>query len=295
LGLAYGITLTSSRLGSILNFLITPTIEATSGVPFSLWFGALLCLFSVVMACVFYMLDEQHEQTVGRPAERLTTRRLEWRSVLRFPLAFWILSLITMTFYVCVFAFIADASAFFQSKYQMEPTTAGYYAGLAYDISIIGAPCSGILLDRFARRSVAILLGACVAFPCFLIFLFSDVSPALGMTLLGIAYSIESAALWSSIPLLVDLNVIGVAGGVTTSIQMFGVGVGNLVVGALSNDGSFVSCLWFFVGVITLTVALSVLLLLIDLRGERVLWRGQRQIKQEEITPLLVDSIESFK
>ena len=63
LALAFSVVLCFSRLGSSINFVVTP-ILAAQGVPPSIWVGAGMCLFSMV-ACIFLtILDKKGERRV---------------------------------------------------------------------------------------------------------------------------------------------------------------------------------------------------------------------------------------
>ncbi|WAR24628.1 hypothetical protein MAR_038297 [Mya arenaria] len=57
LALAFGITLAFSRLGSVLNFFLTQNFEATYGLNWTLWGGAMLCGLGFTSACIVSFLD----------------------------------------------------------------------------------------------------------------------------------------------------------------------------------------------------------------------------------------------
>ena len=52
--------------------------------------------------------------------------------------------------------------------------------------------------------------------------------------------SIQQASLWPSIPLVVPQSTVGTAMGLTTSIQMLGIGLSNLVVGKILGKSELV-------------------------------------------------------
>ena len=49
-------------------------------------------------------------------------------------------------------------------------------------------------------------------------------------------YFILQASMWPSIPLVVSQATVGTAMGLTTSIQMIGIGISNLIVGQILGD-----------------------------------------------------------
>ena len=75
-------------------------------------------------------------------------RKINLSDVKDFPASYWLLDVICSFFYICLFAFIANASDFFQTKYGLSSTNASYIAGTAYYIAIPGSPMMGIFLDR---------------------------------------------------------------------------------------------------------------------------------------------------
>ena len=135
-----------------------------------------------------------------------------------------------MTFYICIFAFIANASSFFEHHYGLTSTNASYIAGLlnpsfsfssfsspllpsfsfssslssllltpspslsplslspgtAYYMAIPGSPLMGKLLDMVGKRPIGLVIGTALTIPTFLLFSFSDVTPIVGMVVLGL-------------------------------------------------------------------------------------------------------------
>ena len=61
LAFAFGFNLSFCRLGSVVNNLISPRIVAERGVPAALWFGAVLCFFSLLCAVAIIPLDTHAE------------------------------------------------------------------------------------------------------------------------------------------------------------------------------------------------------------------------------------------
>jgi cyanate permease len=66
------------------------------------------------------------------------------------------------------------------------------------------------------------VVGSLLMVPSFLIMGFSMVPPAFPMIMLGASFVLVPAAMWPSIPLIVEKNRVGTAFGLTTMIQNFG-------------------------------------------------------------------------
>ena len=122
-------------------------------------------------------------------------------------------------------------------------------------------------MDWFGRRNWIALCGTGLTVPVFLLLRFSNVDPAVAMLLLGVSYSVCAAALWPSVQFLVPERTVGTANGVTTAVQMLGIGICNIAVGALRDGPGFDVTMFFFVGLGVASMA--TVLLMFSLDGDR--------------------------
>ncbi|XP_074641992.1 lysosomal dipeptide transporter MFSD1-like isoform X2 [Tubulanus polymorphus] len=238
LAMAFGITLAFSRLGSVLNFFLTETFEQTFGLKWTLWFGAMLCGLGFLSAIAVSSLDKWGMHQLGEDRQQsVESKKLKVTDIKRFSLSFWLVALSIMFFYNGVFPFVADASKFISDKYGLDPKPSSYLAGAVYDVSMILSPFLGGMIDVIGKRGVLSLLCAVLTIPVFGILAFTYVYPLVATLWLGITYSFAAASMWPSIPLVVSQATIGTAMGITTSIQMIGIGISNVIVGQiLGND-----------------------------------------------------------
>lgn len=61
LAMAFGITLSSSRVGSAVNFNVEPSIAREFDVPTALWLGADACIVSLFAAYILMVMDRRGE------------------------------------------------------------------------------------------------------------------------------------------------------------------------------------------------------------------------------------------
>jgi hypothetical protein len=55
--------------------------------------------------------------------------QVQIRDVLTFPLTFWLLSFVCLSFYVAIFPFISLGQVFFMKKFDFEPQSANFITG----------------------------------------------------------------------------------------------------------------------------------------------------------------------
>ncbi|XP_060073694.1 major facilitator superfamily domain-containing protein 1-like [Ylistrum balloti] len=234
LAMAFGITLAFSRLGSVLNFFLTQSFSETYGLSWTLWAGAMLCGLGFISAMIVSFLDIYGVRQLGdEQSIKADSKKLKVTDIKYFSLSYWLLALAIMFFYNGVFPFVADASEFIHVKYKFDLKTSSYLAGAVYDVSMVVSPFLGGLIDIIGRRGILAVMCASLSIPVFGILAFTSVYPLVATLWLGMTYSFAAASLWPSIPLVVSPATVGTAMGLTTSMQMIGIGVSNLVVGQI--------------------------------------------------------------
>lgn len=235
LALAFGLTLSFSRLGSVLNFFLTRRFEEHYGIQWTLWGGTILCVLGLFSAVTVSILDKLGMKQLGLDGTiQEESKKVQVKDIRRLPLRYWLLVLTIMFFYNGVFPFVADASKFIQDKYEgYDQQTAAYIAGAVYDSSLVLSAAVGILIDYVGMRGVLAVLCAILTLPVFALLAFTFVPPLVSTLWLGVTYSFAAASMWPSIPLVVPQATLGTAMGLATSVQMVGIGLSNLIVGRI--------------------------------------------------------------
>ncbi|KAJ7305779.1 hypothetical protein JRQ81_010145 [Phrynocephalus forsythii] len=235
LALAFGLTLSFSRLGSVLNFFFTQQFESRFGIQWTLWGGTLLCVLGFVSAVTVSVLDKVGMKQLGLDGViQQESKKVRVQDVRQLPLRYWLLVLTIMFFYNGVFPFVADASKFIQDKYPgYSQREAAYIAGAVYDSSLILSAAIGILIDYVGLRGLFAVGCAVLTLPAFALLAFTFVPPLVSTIWLGITYSFAAASMWPSIPLVVPQATLGTAMGLATSVQMIGIGLSNVIVGKI--------------------------------------------------------------
>nr|XP_014345006.1 PREDICTED: major facilitator superfamily domain-containing protein 1-like isoform X3 [Latimeria chalumnae] len=148
LALAFGLTLSFSRLGSVLNFFLTQSFETRYGIQWTLWGGAFLCMLGFISAIVVSVLDKVGTVQLGVAGAILEdSKKVRFQDIRKLPLHYWLLVFTIMFFYNGVFPFVADASKFIEDKYPgYSQQEAAYITGAVYDSSLVLSATVGILI-----------------------------------------------------------------------------------------------------------------------------------------------------
>jgi MFS family permease len=242
LALAFGIALTISRLGTLFSFNTEELISEYFGdFRMALWAAVLFCVLSLLANVVYIILDRKGERALGLKDESAGDQ-IKIADVKKFRPSFWFVTMLCVTFYSAIFPFTALSTDFFHDKWGL-PLTAGAEGGFLYQVfynvlhmfttaggtttiiifaSMTLAPFFGRLVDRFGRRASMMILGSALMIPAFLAMAFTMIPPAFPMILLGAAFVMVPAAMWPSIPLIVEKNRVGTAFGLCTMVQNVG-------------------------------------------------------------------------
>ncbi|CAG5135233.1 unnamed protein product, partial [Candidula unifasciata] len=301
LAMAFGITLAFSRLGSVLNFFLTQSFEQEYGLVWTLWGGAVLCGLGFISAIIVSILDKHGVRQLGDEGSiRSDSKKLKVTDVRHLPLSFWLIVLTIMFFYNGVFPFVADASKFINTKYHLGKTSS-YLAGATYDVSMVLSPFLGGIIDVFGMRGYLAMATAVLTIPVFCLLAFTDVYPLVSTLWLGVTYSFAAVSMMQACgqvsPLVVSQATLGTAMGLTTSIQMIGIGVSNLIVGQILGKESAEESVgevlnrWKYVMIYLLgntvcCIASAFFLNVVDRRRNGILnisrWKKQQLAKQKE-------------
>ena len=242
LAFAFGVGLTISRLGTLFSFNTEELIAKHFGsYSAALWAAVLFCAVSLLANLLYNFLDRRGEKSLGLHEEG-SGDKIVVSDIRKFRASYWYVTLLCVTFYSAIFRFTALSTDFFHSKWGLPLTVGsegGFLTQALYNIlhmfstaggtttiiifaSMVLAPFSGKLLDRFGRRASVMVVGSILMIPSFLTMAFTMVPPAIPMIVLGAAFVMVPAAMWPSIPLIVEKNRVGTAFGLTTMIQNIG-------------------------------------------------------------------------
>ncbi len=261
LALAFGLNLFLCRAGTYLAFFGLPQmVEMMESWRLVMLVAAGITAVAVPLMFLYSILDRRGER-LGFTALEEEPEAFHFSEILRLPRAFWLISLLCLVYYASIFPFTAIAPRFFQERYGMDREAAGSLTGLLTLISMCSTWFFGLLVDRFGRRAIMMIVGSLLMIPCHLSMAITDINPLIPMVVLGLSFSLVPAALWPAIPLLVRGELLGTAFGVTAMMQNVGLFLFPLAAGALRDtQGNYTGAMLMFSAMSVLGVVLAVML-----------------------------------
>jgi hypothetical protein len=133
-------------------------------------------------------------------------------------------------------------------------------------IAAVGTPLMGILTDRYGRRPYFIISSGICIFISLALMTFTTLPPSASMSLLGIAYSVFTSALWPCVPLLVERHQTATAYGLISVALNITLTVVPVIVGALRSryPSDWNYTLYFFLALSLISILFSILFFSID-------------------------------
>ena len=242
LALAFGITLTVSRIGTMFSFNTGELIaHRFGGVHYSLVAALLFCAVSLASNLVYVLLDRRGERLL-KLKDVEAGDKIVFRDIREFKSNFWFVTFLCVTFYSAIFPFTALATDFFADKWGVARvaessggffrqvfnnflhmgSTAGGISSIVIFASMVCAPFAGHIVDRIGRRATLMIFGSAILIPSHLCMGLTRIYPVFPMIALGAAFVLIPAAMWPSIPLIVRKGAVGTAYGLMTMIQNIG-------------------------------------------------------------------------
>jgi MFS family permease len=241
LAFSFGLTLTIARLGTMFSFNTEELINTRWGWQVALWAAAGLCAFSLLANLVYYLMDRHGEKVLGL-AEAGAGDKIVLADVKKFDASYWYAVMLCVTFYSAIFPFTALSTKLFNEKWGLPLTVSsgGGFLGEVFGsflhlfstapgttsiiilASMCLAPFAGGLVDKMGRRTRLMMVGALLMIPCHLMLGLTHIAPRWPMMLLGASFVLVPAAIWPSVPLIVEEKCVGTAFGLMTMIQNLG-------------------------------------------------------------------------
>ena len=246
MALAMGLEMALARVGVFAIFSLSPRLASWMGEPSVVTpvaFCTVLLLIGLISYTVFTFMDTRldHEVAQDKAAQAGSAPDEEFKladvkNILTSKL-FWVIALLCVLYYSAIFPFQRYATNMLQCNLHMD-------AEQAADIFRwfpIGAACLtpflGYFLDRVGKGASMLVWGAILMIACHLTF--ALVLPAFPATwlaftaivVLGVSFSLVPAALWPSVPKIMDARYLGSAYSLIFWVQNIGLSLFPILIG----------------------------------------------------------------
>ena len=249
MALAMGLEMAIARLGVFAIFSMSPRL-ADSG-----WFGAVdptvvipvgfcaaLLVIGLLNFLVFCIFDTRLDSELAKAREdskqeadeefKISDVGFIFRSKL-----FWIVALLCVLYYSAIFPFQRYAANMLQCTLHIDATTASDIFRWFPMGAMVLTPFLGYFLDRKGKGATMLILGAILMIVCHLTF--ALVLPAVpseaiafsAIVILGISFSLVPAALWPSVPKIMDARFLGSAYSLIFWVQNIGLALFPILIG----------------------------------------------------------------
>ena len=225
MALAMGIEMAIARVGVFAIFSISPLIANKLGsVQAPVGFCTVLLLIGLINFIVFTFMDKKFDGQLveaGLKSEEPSAEdefHIKDLGKIFSSLNFWVVALLCVLYYSAIFPFQRYGANMLQCNLDGIPaaTAANIFRWFPIGAAVI-TPFLGSYLDHKGKGATMLIWGALLLIVCHLVFAF--VLPATGSRLLayvtivvlGISFSLVPAALWPSVPKIIDEKILGSA------------------------------------------------------------------------------------
>ena len=225
MAMAMGIEMAIARVGVFAIFSISPLIAAKMGsVAAPVGFCTVLLLIGLINFIVFSVMDGKFDaqlaeagQTSGEDGSDEEFKVSDLGKIFG-SLSFWVVALLCVLYYSAIFPFQRYGANMLQCNLDGITPEAASQIFRWFPIGAAAiTPFLGRYLDKKGKGATMLILGALLLIVCHLIFAFvlpathSKLIAYATIVVLGVSFSLVPAALWPSVPKIIDEKILGSA------------------------------------------------------------------------------------
>ena len=222
MALAMGLEMTIARVGVFAIFSISPILaEKMGSIAAPVGFCTALVFIGLITYTVFTFMDRKLDAQLGADGSNETSdeefKVADLKNILTSQI-FWVVALLCVLYYSAIFPFQRYGANMLQCNLDgISPAAASnIFRWFPIGAAVI-TPFLGSFLDHKGKGATMLMWGAILLIACHLIFAFvlpathSHVIAYSTIVLLGISFALVPAALWPSVPKIIDEKVLGSA------------------------------------------------------------------------------------
>ncbi|MBQ5487209.1 MAG: MFS transporter, partial [Bacteroidales bacterium] len=225
MALAMGLEMAIARLGVFAVMWISPIIANKFGgsVVAPLGFCGALLVIGLINFIIFGVMDTKFDKDLvaaGLATEEKSPEdefHVSDLGAIFKSKMFWIVAMLCVLYYSAIFPFQRYATNFLEETLLIDAASAARMFSCFPILAMCLTPFLGIFLDRKGKGATMLMIGSVIMIVCHMCFAF--VLPAfphkwlalLLIVVLGVSFSLVPAALWPSVPKIIDEKILGSA------------------------------------------------------------------------------------
>ena len=249
MALAMGLEMAIARLGVFAVMWLSPAISGMfdSSVVAPVAFCTCLLLIGLINFIVFSVMDTKLDRQLIAAGEATEEKSPEDEFHIKdlgkifSSKMFWLVALLCVLYYSAIFPFQRYAPNFLEVTLDVDSATAAQLFSCFPILAMCLTPLLGIFLDHKGKGASMLMAGAIIMIVCHLSFAFIlPVFPhkwfaVLLIVVLGVSFSLVPAALWPSVPKIIDEKILGSAYCLIFWVQNIGLCLVPLLIGVVLN------------------------------------------------------------
>ena len=249
MALAMGLEMAIARLGVFAVMWLSPAVSEMfdNSVVAPVAFCTCLLLVGLINFIVFSVMDTKLDRQLVAAGEATEEKSPEDEFHIKdlgkifSSKMFWLVALLCVLYYSAIFPFQRYAPNFLEVTLGVDSATAAQLFSCFPILAMCLTPLLGIFLDHKGKGASMLMIGAVIMIVCHLSFAFLlPVFPykwfaVLLIVILGVSFSLVPAALWPSVPKIIDEKILGSAYCLIFWVQNIGLCLVPLLIGVVLN------------------------------------------------------------
>lgn len=274
---AMGVQVALARIGSQAGYAVAIPLARSFNIATPVLVGLVLLLGGTIAFFAFSVMDKKLDKQIAAAhvsesdGEEEKFSFKDVKNILVNP-GFWLIALLCVLFYSCVFPFQKFAAELMTSKYGISEDIAGFFAGLPALGALVLTPVFGGYIDKRGKSASIMILGAAMLIGVHFIYAIPAIHywvvAIVLMIILGVAFSLVPSAMWPAVAKIFPVSQLGTAYALIFFIQNIGLwGIPTLigkvldvyckseVNGVISYDYTIPMCIFTGIACLSLLVA----------------------------------------
>jgi len=242
MALAMGLEMAIARLGVFAVFRMSPWVASWGSEsvvrPVAICCG-LLCI-GLLTFLIYFFMDRKLDSQLKEGTEQDDPFKISDLGILFTSKAFLIIAFLCVLYYSAIFPFQKFATSMLENRLGLPTEDASKLFSWFPIGAMLLTPLLGWFLDRKGKGATMLIIGSILVFACHLTFAIYPLQPNstssliiayIAILILGVSFSLVPAALWPSVPKLVENRYLGSAYSVIFWIQNIGLWAFPMIIG----------------------------------------------------------------